>query len=93
MAREKSKMGKGHDETKRLTVILGIAPNPESTSLDVWETQSDGLAQRGRIDMRDVVKIADAAVRIVKALSGDIAVGVRSVICSEPGAKKVSDSA
>ena len=44
----------------------------------------DGLAQGGRVDVRDAILLADAAVGKVEALAGDVSVGVRSVVGGEP---------
>jgi hypothetical protein len=71
-------------EAKTLTVIFAIAAHTQAPGLDSREAQPNGLAKRGRVDVRDPVLIADSAVREVKALAGNVAVRVWGVVGREP---------
>lgn len=68
----------------RLTVVFRVSANAQTAGLDIREAKADGLAKGGCIHVWDPIMIAYAAVRIVQALAGNIALAVRGVIRVEP---------
>lgn len=81
-------VGKKWKRKSKLTVVLGVAAHAETSGFDVGETESDGLAEGSGVDVRDIVQVADSAVRVVKTLSRDVSVWVRGVIGRKPGRKE-----
>lgn len=74
------------------TVIFAVPSDTQTSRLDSRKTQSDGLSQRGGVDMRNVVLLADAAVGHVEALARDVAIGEGRIVRSEPGRKRDQDT-
>lgn len=82
--------GDHHREDRRmLTMVFTIPSNPEASSFNCREAESDGFAERGRVDVRDSVLVANPSVREVKALSGNVPIGVRSVVSDKPAENKI----
>ena len=50
------------EECKTRTMIFAIPPNSQTSCFDRGKTESDGFAEGGRINMRDLVLVADSAV-------------------------------
>ena len=67
-----------------LTVIFAVPPDPKTPGFDCRETESDGLAQRGGVNVWDAILVTNAPIRKVQALPWHIPVGVGSVIGREP---------
>jgi hypothetical protein len=68
-------------------MIFAVSPDSKTPSFDCRETESDGLPKRGGVNVRDTVLVTDTTVGEVKPLAGDVSVGIRSVVGSEPRAK------
>lgn len=68
----------------RLTVVFRVSTNAQTAGLDIREAKADGLAKGGGIHVWDPIMIADAAVRIIEALAGNIALAVGGVVGVEP---------
>ena len=66
-------------------MVFGVSPYAQTARLDGGKAVPDGLAQGGRVDVRDAILLADAAVGKVEALAGDVSVGVGRVVAGEPG--------
>ena len=61
-------------------MIFAVPSDSQAPGLDSGKTESNGFAQRRGIDVRDPIIIADSAVREVKSLAGNIAIGIRGVV-------------
>jgi len=68
----------------RLTVVFRVSANAQTAGLDIREAKTDGLAKGGSIHVWDPIMIAYAAVRIIEALTGNIALAVRGIVRVEP---------
>ena len=66
-------------------MVFGVSPYAQTARLDGGKAVPDGLAQGGRVDVRDAILLADAAVGKVESLAGDVSVGVGRVVAGEPG--------
>lgn len=67
-----------------LTMIFAIPSDAETPCFDCGKTQANSLAQSGRVDVRNPVLVTDSTVREIKALTRHIAIGIRSIVRSEP---------
>ena len=68
-------------------MILAVPPNSETASFDGGEAEPDGLAQGGRIDVRNAILVTDPAVGHVKPLTRYVAVRIRRIVGVEPEAR------
>ena len=66
-------------------MVLGVSANAQTAGLDIREAKADSLAKGRCIHVRDAIMIAYAAVRIIKALTGNIAFTVGGIVRVEPG--------
>ena len=66
-------------------MVFRVSANAETASLDIREAKADSLAKGSGVHMGDAIMIAYAAVRIIKALTGNIALAVRGIVGIEPG--------
>ena len=65
-------------------MILAVPTNTQSPSFDCGETQPDGFPESGRVDVRDTVLIANSSVGEVQALSGNVPIGIWSIVGGQP---------
>jgi hypothetical protein len=65
-------------------MVFRVSANAQTAGLDIREAKADGLAKGSRIHVWDPIMIAYAAVRIIEALTGNIAFAVRGVVRIEP---------
>ena len=66
------------------TVVFAVSSDAEAPGFDSRKTESDGLAQRGGVNVWDAILVTNAPIRKVQALPWHIPVGVGSVIGREP---------
>ena len=71
-----------------LTVIFTIPPNAQASGLDGGKTKSNGFTQSGGIDVGYSVLVANPPVREIEPLPWDIAIGIWSIVRSEPASSK-----
>ena len=74
-------------------MIFTVSPDPQTPSFDSRKAESDSFPKRGGVDMRDPVLVTDAAVREIQSLAGDVPIGVRCVVGSEPERAQKRDKA
>lgn len=65
-------------------MVFAIPANTQTPCFDSGKTESDGLAERCSINVRDLVLVADSAVRKIKALAWYIPIRVRSIVGGQP---------
>lgn len=69
-------------------MIFAVPSDPESTGLYGRETEADGFAECGGIDVWNAILVADPAIGEIEPLARNIPVRIRSVIGSQPETKQ-----
>lgn len=68
----------------KLTVIFTVPSDAQAPGLDSRKTKSNGFAQSGGIDVGYPILVANPSVREIEPLPWNIAIGVGSVVRSQP---------
>ena len=72
-------------------MIFAVPSDAQPASLDSWETEANGLAQGGSINVGNTILVAHPAIREIEALTWYISIGIWSIISGKPGGKGSSD--